>query len=325
MAAGNASFNDLYSVYVDEYLPGLKDNYKKQSKLWDHMTSLRGVRKDTGGVTLTEGIEYSMNGQYVRYTGAESWGTLPSSPFLTRAQYIRRQAAATIVATRTEELAKTDAVTNEDEIARKVMNAGKTIANGLCGDLYSDGSATNQMDGLQKIIAENPSTGVVGGIDPSDAANGFWKNYSDSILATDSVIDAMEDAFLGTSRNNDRVDYIVADNGLFKRYFSALQAQQRFVDTSKASGGFMELDFNGVPVVFDQAMASSTGMGGEIPAKHMYFINTDTIFVRPHVDCEMKKREKVNSFNSDVYSTAILWAGATTCNGRAFNGVIKTA
>ena len=96
-----------------------------------------------------------MNGQYIRYTGADSWGTLPSNPFLTRAQYLRRQAAATIVATRTEELAKTDAVTNEDEIARKVMNAGKTIANGLCGDLYSDGSELNQMDGLQKIIADN--------------------------------------------------------------------------------------------------------------------------------------------------------------------------
>lgn len=322
--AGNANFNDLYSVYVDEYLPGLKDNYKKQSKLWDHMTSLRGVRKDTGGVTLTEGIEYSMNGQYIRYTGADSWGTLPSNPFLTRAQYLRRQAASTIVATRTEELAKTDAVTSEDEIARKVMNAGKTIANGLAGDLYSDGSATNQMSGLQAIIAD--ASGVsVGGIDPTVTGNGFWENYRASIAATDSVIDAMEDAFLGTSRNNDKVDYIVADNGLFKRYFSALQAQQRFVDTSKASGGFMELDFNGVPVVFDQAMASSTGMGGQIPAKHMYFVNTDSIFVRPHVDCEMKKREKVNSFNSDVYSTAILWAGATTCNGRAFNGVIVTA
>ena len=322
--AGNANFNDLYSVYVDEYLPGLRDNYKKQSKLWDHMTSLRGVRKDTGGVTLTEGIEYSMNGQYIRYTGADSWGTLPSNPFLTRAQYLRRQAAATIVATRTEELAKTDAVTNEDEIARKVMNAGKTIANGLCGDLYSDGSQTNQMDGLQKIVAD--ASGVtVGGIDPTQTGNGFWENYRANIAANASVIDAMEDAFLGTSRNNDKVDYIVADNGLFKRYFSALQAQQRFVDTSKASGGFMELDYCGVPVVFDQAMASTTGMGGEIPAKHMYFINTDSIFVRPHVDCEMKKREKVNSFNSDVYSTAILWAGATTCNGRAFNGVVVTA
>lgn len=322
--AGNANFNDLYSVYVDEYLPGLKDNYKKQSKLWDHMTSLRGVRKDTGGVTLTEGIEYSMNGQYIRYTGADSWGTLPSNPFLTRAQYLRRQAASTIVATRTEELAKTDAVTSEDEIARKVMNAGKTIANGLAGDLYSDGSATNQMSGLQAIIAD--ASGVsVGGIDPTVTGNGFWENYRDSIAANAAIIDKMEDAFLGTSRNNDKVDYIVADNGLFKRYFSALQAQQRFVDTSKASGGFMELDFNGVPVVFDQAMASSTGMGGQIPAKHMYFVNTDSIFVRPHVDCEMKKREKVNSFNSDVYSTAILWAGATTCNGRAFNGVIVTA
>lgn len=320
--AGNANFNDLYSVYVDEYLPGLKDNYKKQSKLWDHMTSLRGVRKDTGGVTLTEGIEYSMNGQYIRYTGADSWGTLPSNPFLTRAQYLRRQAASTIVATRTEELAKTDAVTSEDEIARKVMNAGKTIANGLAGDLYSDGSATNQMSGLQAIIAD--AAGVsVGGIDPTVTGNGFWENYRASIAANASVIDAMEDAFLGTSRNNDKIDYIVADNGLFKRYFSALQAQQRFVDTSKASGGFMELDFNGVPVVFDQAMTND--MGGQIPVKHMYFVNTDSIFVRPHVDCEMKKREKVNSFNSDVYSTAILWAGATTCNGRAFNGVVVTA
>lgn len=317
--AGNASFNDDYSVYVDAYLPGFADNYTKHSKLWDFMKNKQGVRKDRGGVTLTEGVEYAMNGQYIRYTLADSWGTLPSNPFLTRAQYLRRQAAATIVATRTEELEKTDAVTREDLIARKVMNAGKTIANGLSADLYSDGSQSNQIDGLQKIVADTP-TNAVGGIDPSVSGNAFWANYTGTLASAGKAYDAFEAMFVGTSRNTDKIDYIVADNGIFNKFDSELTAQQRFVDSRKFDAGSLELSFKGIPVVFDQAMTNQ--MAGSIPANHAYGINTDYIAVRPHVDCDMIKRERVNSFNSDVYSTAILWAGAATCSARAMHGVI---
>ncbi|MBO7696838.1 MAG: phage major capsid protein [Methanobrevibacter sp.] len=318
--AGNQSFNDDYSVYVDAYLPGFADNYTKHSKLWDFMKNKQGVRKDRGGVTLTEGIEYAMNGQFIRYTLADSWGTLPSNPFLTRAQYLRRQAASTIVATRTEELEKTDAVTREDLIARKVINAGKTLANGLAGDLYSDGSQSNQIDGLQKIVADTP-TNSVGGIDPQTTGNEFWANYTAEIdLTSDKMYDAIQDMFVGTTRGTDKIDYIVADNGMFNAFDKELTAQQRFVDAGKFNAGSLELSFKGIPVVFDEAMNNQ--MGGSIPEDHCYGINTDYIAVRPHVDCDMIKRERVNSFNSDVASMAILWAGACTCSGRAFQGVI---
>ena len=319
--AGNTSFPDLYSVYTDEYLPGFSDNYTKHSKLLDFLKSKGSKRKDKGGVTITEGIEYAMNGQYVRYTGADSWGTLPSNPFLTRSQFLRRQIASTIVVTRTEELAKINTVTDEDEVARKVINAGKTLANGLAGDVYSDGSASNQIDGLQKIVADAAGT-TVGGIDPTQPGNSFWENYRANIAAQDKLVPALEAAYIGTTRNNDRVDYIVMDNSLFSRYFAELQDQQRFVDTGKASGGFRELAFNGVPVVFDEGM---TALKGQIPAKHAYLINSQYLSLRPHQDCEMIKREKVNSFNADCYSSAILWAGAVTTGGRCFHGVVVSA
>ena len=68
-----------------------------------------------------------------------------------------------------------------------------------------------------------------------------------------------------------------------------------------------------------------TALKGQIPAKHAYLINSQYLALRPHVDCEMIKREKVNSFNADCYSSAILWAGALTCSGRGFHGVVVSA
>jgi hypothetical protein len=56
-----------------------------------------------------------------------------------------------------------------------VKNAQRTFANGLCrGTFYSDGSLTNQIGGIQQLIAD-AGTGTVGGIDSSSTFT-FWKN-----------------------------------------------------------------------------------------------------------------------------------------------------
>jgi hypothetical protein len=62
----------------------------------------------------------------------------------------------------------------------RMNNAIRTFKNGLSSDMYSDGTATNQIGGLQSLVAD-AGTGTVGGIDSSSFV--FWKNIVQSAAA----------------------------------------------------------------------------------------------------------------------------------------------
>jgi hypothetical protein len=84
-----------------------------------------------------------------------------------------------------------------------------------------------------------------------------------------------------------------------------------------AQAGFESLKFQSADVVFDG------GIGGGCPASHMYFLNTDYIYLRPHA-----KRQYVPlapdrfSTNQDAMVKLIGWAGNMTTSGAQFQGVL---
>jgi hypothetical protein len=77
------------------------------------------------------------------------------------------------------------------------------------------------------------------------------------------------------------------------------------------------LKFQSADVVFDG------GIGGACPANHMFFLNTDYIYLRPH-----SKRQYVPlapdrfSTNQDAMVKLIGWAGNMTLSGAQFQGVL---
>lgn len=320
MAIGNPNFGNLYSTSVDNYTDSLKDNYTKNSKLLDWLKKSGNVKTEDGGVEILQNLEIAENGAYNRYDGAQAWD-LESKKFATAASFARKKVAVTMVVTGSELMANEGKSRMIDLIAAKIKNGAKTLQNGLAADVYSDGSDALQIGGLRYLVSDTPSTGVVGGIDASAADNTFWRNYADTItMASDSAITAFNEAILGTTRNNDTPKAVFVDNAFYTKYFGELVANQRYVST-EGKGGFMELSINGLPIFCDQGIAAPT-MQGEIPTNHAYFLNTDFIYLRPHVRRNPAKKERVNSINQDLYSEAWLWAGNLTTSGRAFQGVV---
>ncbi len=139
--------------------------------------------------------------------------------------------------------------------------------------------------GLQLLVDKTPSTGTVGGIDPSTTVGSFWRNiaYDGGGTATSTNIQSYMNALaLKLVRGTDKTDLIVADSNYYGKYLASLQAIQRITNPDMAAAGFTSLAYYGAGGSADVVLDG--GVGGACPASTMYFLNTDYIYFRPHTD-----------------------------------------
>jgi|TARA_R110002167_G_scaffold107601_3_gene275127 hypothetical protein len=149
--------------------------------------------------------------------------------------------------------------------------------------LLLDGSGgTNDIDGLDHLVASDPTTGTVGGIDRSVAANSWWRNNVQSGLTTTTttgtIIDKMEIAWRDCTKNGGRPNFIMAGSDFIDGYRNFMLKTYGRVNYSSGDqfvveGGTEMLKFKGVPVIWnptfdDLAVASPTW------PKRCYFINS---------------------------------------------------
>ena len=149
--------------------------------------------------------------------------------------------------------------------------------------LLSDGSGgTDDIEGLDHLVSTTPTTGTVGGIDRSVAANSWWRNNVQSGLTTTTttgtIIDKMEIAWRDCTKNGGRPNFIMAGSDFIDGYRNFMLKTYGRVNYSSGDqlvveGGTEMLKFKGVPVLWnptfdDLAVASPTW------GKRCYFINT---------------------------------------------------
>ena len=170
------------------------------------------------------------------------------------------------------------------------------------------------------MVADSPSTGTVGGINRATSGNEFWRNQSATAaaaLTSETIRPEMDKLYLKCCRGTDKPDLIVTGDTMYQLYESSLQPLQRFSDAKMADAGFQTLKYKGVDVVCDG------GQGGNCPDKHMYFLNTNYLYLRPHRDRNMKVvgGDRM-AINQDAVYRIIGWAGNMTMSNAALQGVL---
>ena len=302
----------------------LADNVTNNNALLNRLNKKGNVKPVDGGRTIVQELDYQENGTFKRYSGYETLDISPSEVF-SAAEFDWKQGATSVSISGLEELQNSGSERVIDLLESRIKNAERTMANNVSNDLYSDGTASGgkQIGGLQHIIADAPSTGTVGGI--NRATYSFWRNYAyDSTTdggaaATSALIQGyMNQVWLNITRGSDRPDLIVADNNYFKLYLESLQSIQRIASDDMASAGFTSLKYMDADVVFDG------GYGGDAPANHMYFINTDYLAWRPHKDRNMTPLNPDRfSVNQDAMVKLIAFAGNLTVSNCFVQGLLK--
>jgi len=315
MASPNSSFTDIVTTSLQGYSGVLADNITNHNALLTKINQ-KGNKDPATGRTIVQELEYAENSTVQWYSGAETLDVSASETF-TAAEYNYKQLAGNVVINGLEQIQNSGSEAVHRLVKSRIRNLEKSLKNAVATALYADGTGNDgkEIGGL-KLLVSDDGTGTVGGIVAS--SNTFWKNqFYDfsalSITASATTIQAaMNNQWLATIRGADKVDLIVGDSTYYTYYWSSLQANQRFTDDKMAQAGFMNIMFMSAPVVYDD----------QCPTTHMYFLNTDYIFLRPAKGREFIPLGEKSSINQDALVMPVVWAGNMTTNNRSLQGVI---
>ena len=315
----NTNYNEIFTSTLESRTAKLADNVSKNNALLTKLKSKGKVRPITGGSKILEELEYG-EGDMVWYSGYDTINYTPKQLF-TAAEYAIKLAAVPVAVSGEDMLKNSGKAQVLELMEKRIQNAEKTMGNQLSAAMYGDGTASNgkAIGGLKLLVADDPATGTVGNINRAASGNEFWRNQSASVsgLTSENIMQAMNEMYLKCSRGIDKPDLIIVDDKLYSIYEQALQPQARFNNPKLAEAGFTNLKFKGADVIFDG------GQGGYCPADHMYFLNTDYLYLRPHKDRNMKVigGDRL-AINQDAMYRIIGWAGNMTMSNAALQGVL---
>ena len=244
---------------------------------------------------------------------------ISQSEVISSAEYQWRQIALNVVASGRELRINSGDSRIVNLAKSRMKNAIRTFNNNFSSDVYSSGSLTNQINGLQAIIADT-NTNTVGGIDANTWE--FWRNtvtdasaLSVTPSATTIEHSLMLPTWMAVDRGpDDQPDLIVADSTYYQYYEESQASLKRYSSAQSASGGFVSLKYKNADVLYD-------GNSG-IPTTHMYFINTEYFQLVVHKDADLEVMDDMRPIDQDGSVTPLLWMGNLVCSNRKMQAVI---
>ena len=318
MASPNSTFTELVSTTFRKHRKEIKDNVSNRNALLKFLMKKGNYRSEDGGLSIVCPLDYAENSTYQRYS---DWDTLniQASDVVSAAEYQWRQIALNVVSSGRELRINSGGPKIINLAKTKIKNAIRTFNNNFSSDIYSDGTTTNQINGLQALVAD-AGTGTVGGIDSSSFT--FWQNQvfnctTESVTASATTIEnsMLLPLWLDLDRGpDDQPDLIVMDNTYYK-YFEASQTSlKRYSDANMADGGLVALKYKGADVLFD-------GNSG-IPTTHAYMLNTQYFGLCVHKDADLEIMDEQRPINQDGAVVPIIWMGNLELSNRNQQGVI---
>ena len=327
MTSPNSTFSELVTTTFRKHQGSFADNVSNNNALLGRMKTKGRTEKVDGGLSIVEELDYAENGTYQRYSGYDSLD-ISASDVLSAAEFNWKQSAVHITASG-RELRINSGDSQITNLAKsRLKNAMRTYANSMSTDIYSDGSASNQINGLQSIIPDTAG-GTLGGIDGDTYT--FWRAVVQSaaapisggaitVSATTFEQPFLQQLWLQLVRGMDKPDLLVMSNDYYTFFEGSQVSLKRYTSdtdrsTDSASAGFVSLKYKTADVVFDG--------GSGISSAHGYALNTDYLKLVCHTDANMTEVDEQRAINQDAVVIPIIWMGNLTCSNRSLQGVLK--
>jgi len=313
-----STFTELVTTTYRKHRKEVKDNLSTRNALMKYMEKRGNIRKEDGGLSIVCPLDYAANGTYQRYSDYDTLD-ISASDVISAAEYQWRQVAINVVASGMEIRKNSGEAQIIKLVAARIKNAMRTFKNNFSIDLYSDGSLTNQINGLAAIVADT-NTNTVGGINATTWT--FWQNTVSSagtLSVTPSATTIENGLMLPTwllldRGPDDQPDLIVMSNNYYTFFETSQVSLKRYTDAESANAGFSTLKYKSADVIFDG--------GSGILTSHAFFLNTNYLGLSVHQDADLEVMDDMRPVNQDASVTPILWMGNMTCSNRKMQGVI---
>jgi hypothetical protein len=318
MATANSTYTTLVASTLANHGREIFDEVSTNNALLWMLKKAGNIKVVGGGTSFTHPIIYQTNSSFAAYSKLDPI-SLPVTDGLSRADYPIKVLAGSIVLS-TIDLAMNAGNKEKliDYAETKKLEAEISMSELMGDQVFADGTNANDFDGLQYLIADDPTaSSSVGGIDSS--ANSYWRNDYDATSyttfnTTNQGLTAMNTALNDTTFGRRGPRAIITTKAVYGLYEIGLTSNIRYAQTDLADAGFRHLQYTTLPVLFDDNCS----------AYHMYFIDTDSLWLQVLAQANME----ITQFqlkDDQLASSALMYiAGNLTCGSRRTNSVITT-
>lgn len=311
------NLGDLVSTTLALRAKTIADTITNEHPLLNRLASKGNVKSTPSGRSIYQPIIYGSNSSVKWFAGYEAFTPPTDQQIIDVAEYQWKQQGAFISISGLEQIQNSGESQAISFVSARIDQCMAELKNAAGLSCFSDGTGSGgkELGGLALLVADSPSSaGTVGGID--QAANSFWRNdAATGVTATGAaIVTAMNTQWRNVSVGSETPDLITMDSTDYGLYEGTLQQYVRFTETKSADAGFQALKYKNADVVYDAYN----------PAKHIYMLNTDTLFLRAHPDRMWSKGKNREVTNADYNVTPIWFMGNLVTNNRRRNGVIVT-
>ena len=324
MAFANSAITDIIATTIQSRSGELADNLTQNNAILQRLEQKGNIKPFSGGNVILQEIMYNdpNTNNANSYSGYEVLNISPDSP-ISAAQFSITQYADSVTMSGLEMLQNSSKEAIIDLLDGRMQVSEARLLNRISGDLYLDGTGNGgkNITGLAAAVPDSASTGTYGGINRANWT--FWRPTvtTGTTVTYQNIQGLMTTTAIQLVRGTDKADLIVCDNNFYSLYVQSLQAIQRISTEESGAAGFASLKFYGGGTSADVVLGG--GYGSQATANHMWFLNTDYIFLRPH-----KERNFVpiggerQAINQDAIVKLYGWAGNLTCSNQFLQGLL---
>lgn len=320
------TFTELVTTTYRNHKKEIANNIENPNVLLNYLNKRGNKRMVDGGLSIVTPLDYAANSTVQRYSGYDTL-SVAASDVISAAEYPWRQMAGNVVASGLE-LRTNSGKSQITNLAKaRMKNLQRSLSNQLASDIYSDGTAANQINGLQALVAD-AGTGTVGGINSTTFS--FWQNVVQSAAAplqgggaitpsATTIESLMQYLYYRLVRGNDHPQLIVMDQNYFGLFESSQVSLKRYApteDNTDGTAGFVKLKYKNADVVFEGS--------GTMPSNHAYFLNLDYLEWCVHPDADFQEVPERSPVNQDAVIMPVIWQGNLSCSARKYQGVMKS-
>lgn len=295
----------------------IKDRDNKAADNWSDSAFLKYLEK-IGAIKRMAGATLQMTLDYQQNPGADflATDTTPTSTtkteVLTAASYDWATLVVPINWSFTDEALNQEPERKVDLVSALVDNAIRSHDRAIEAGMFA-ASATDGFQSLYTLFTE-AGTGTVGTIDSS--VETWWKNQFKDYDAAAALLADMTTIYNSCSRGTggESPNVIITGPTEHGVYEGKLVANQRFVDTNTASGGFKVLKFKDVDVVFSNANTVDT----------YFFLNTKNTKLHVVKGAFRQRRTPIEHVNATMMNMKTFSVLQIATNNRSRNGVLFT-
>lgn len=313
------NLGEIFATTLAKREPKMADNITNDNALLYVLNKKGHFKKAMGGRSLIEPMAYAENSSAKWYDGYETFTITEQADQIDAAEYDWKQLGGFAMISGMEEIKNGGKYAALNLIKSRIKVLEMTLKNKAGAAVYADGTGTSgkEFGGLQLLVADDPTgAGTVGGID--QAANAFWRNQTNDLdgggttTSSANITGYMNSMWLACKRGQDKPDLIAADDFMYTNYEASLQQYARFQSSKMADAGFESYRYKGADVVHDD----------QCPTNHMYFLNTDYLYVQHSPKRKFKVGKERQVENADYKVIPVFFAGNLTCSNRSLQGVI---